>query len=362
MRTTSKTTGKQVLAAVNAAAVNGTKAVWGDNYTYTAPKSNQMGSITGDIILTLGDKRDIISAHKVLPIAGTATDAAIDADFGAISKAFYGYTATNKTTEEDLLNLANAVLTNGSKLVCTSFSKLESTEDAEGKIIANFELTLNGAQRLPRFSHKIAKIAYDMPAELSVNRDEWGVLRWTNVERYKAGLPLYVMVDALQDAAEIRSAEIVTDFRKDHLRPDGSKPFTAIERSFAAPRRLGENAAIGLRTPAEIVQVWMNSKGHKANILNSMFTYIGIGATAAKQSKYWIQMFSSGGPIAQYESSTGSYTFNSVEEMECAYLICYTTEGIKAYIPFEADYMAQNGNDYTMNLHNKYITVTIIGQ
>lgn len=73
-------------------------------------------------------------------------------------------------------------------------------------------------------------------------------------------------------------------------------------------------------------------------------------------------MFASGGGVSRVEISTGSYTFKTVEEMEEAYLICYTCEDIKAYIPLEADYMAKNGNDYTMDLRGQYITVTITGE
>ena len=360
----SKTTGKEVLAAVNAAAVNGTKAAWGENYTYTAPRANQQGSIDGDIVLTLGDKRDIISAHKVLPVAGTATDTAIDADFSAMSKALDKLELSNKTTEQEIVAVAQGAIVNGSKLVCTSFSKADATYDTEGRIIANFELILAGERRIPRFSRKIDKLmyVYNGPTDFDINGDEWEVLRLTNIERYKQGVSLLVMVEELQKAADIRAKEIAIDYRKDHLRPNGQKYSTAINREFAAPRRTGENAYKSPKTPRQAVQGWMNSPGHRANILNHIYTYIGVGMYKNPEYKHWIQMFTSGGAVAKYESSTGSYTFKSVEELESAYLICYTNEGIKAYIPFDADYMAKNGNDYTLNLHNKYITVTIVGR
>lgn len=357
---TAKTTGKQVLAAVNGAAKNGSKAVWDNNYKYTSPTATQRGSIVGNAIVSLGDKREIIAIHKVLPIAGNATDAAIDADVSAMSKALRNYTLTNHTTKEDLLKVANAALTNGSKLVCTSFSILKATRETDGKIIANFELKLKTAQRIPRFSKKIPTLTANLPTDFAINQDEWEVLRLTNIERYKQGLPLYVMVNALQTAADIRAKEIITDFRKDHSRPDGSAFSTAIDRSFAAARRLGENAYQFPTTPTQAVKGWMESTGHRANILNSMFTYLGVGVAKDKGSrKHWIQMFSSGSGVTRAETSTGSYTFNTIEDMENEYLICYAADGTKAYIPLSADYMAKNGNDYTMNLHGKYITVTV---
>ena len=361
---TAKTTGKDILAAVNGAAVNGTKASWGDNYAYNAPTAELQGSIMGDLILTLGDKREVLQARKILPVARGAAAADIDADFTAMLRALKALELTNKTTSEELLAVAQSAVTNGSTVVCTSFSKQKATDEAEGKIVANYELTLKGERRIPRFSQKIdkAKLLITVPEDFNINIDEWQVLRFTNIERYKQGVSLLVMVEELQKAADIRVEEIKTDYRKDHLRPDGSKFSTAINREFAAPRRTGENAYKSPKTPRAAVNGWMNSPGHRANILNHIYTYIGVGASGAKDYKYWIQMFTSGGPVARYESSTGTYTFKSVEEMERAYLICYTTEGIKAYIPFEADYMAKNGNDYTLNLHNKYITVTITGE
>ena len=261
------------------------------------------------------------------------------------------------------MKVANAALTNGSKLVCTSFSILKATRETDGKIIANFELNLKRAQRIPRFSKKIPTLTANLPTDFAINHDEWEVLRLTNIERYKQGLPLYVMVNALQTAADIRAKEIITDYRKDHRRPDGSKFSTAIERSFAAVRRLGENAYKHPTSPSQAVKGWMESTGHRANILSNMYTYLGVGVAKDKAyKKYWIQMFSSGSGVTKAETSTGSYTFNSIDEMENEYLICYTADGIKAYIPLSAEYMAKNGNDYTMNLHGKYITVTVKGE
>ena len=55
---TAQTTGDEVLAAVNAAAINGSKAVWDDNYRYSAPTANVQGRIEGNIGVTLGDNKD----------------------------------------------------------------------------------------------------------------------------------------------------------------------------------------------------------------------------------------------------------------------------------------------------------------
>ena len=356
---TAKTTGKEVLAAVNAASIHGTKATWGNNYAYNAPTSSLQGSIHGDIILTLGDKRDIIAAHKVLPKDGSATDAAIDTDFSALSKALSAHTMTNKTTEQEVIEIATAAIKNGSKLTCTSFIKTDATYDNDGKVVANFELELNGVKRAPRISRKIAKVRVSLPTEIAVSHDEWEVLRLTNIERYKHSAGPLLMIAPLQDAGDIRAKEITIDYRKDHKRPDGSSCFTAIDPSFNRHRKMGENGYRTPTTPAQAVTGWMNSPGHRANILTKEFGLFGCGVTTYKGIKHWIQMFAEGGYVSNVESSTGSFHFDTVVDMEDAYLICDINESYKAYVPLEAEYMVQNGNQYTIHLAGKSVTVTV---
>ena len=358
---TSKTTGDDVLKAVNAASIHGTKAVWDKNYRYEAPTSNIQGSIVGNIIVALGDKRDIISVHKVLPINGSAADAAIDADVSALSKALRTCGANNSTTEEELLSVANASMKNGTKLTLKSFAKTDATYDKEGKIVMDFELSLKNKTRTTHNVIRMAKLRAKLPFGVSVVHDEWEILRLTNIERYKVGVALLTMVDPLQDAAHIRAKEIVKDYRYDHLRPDGSKFSTAIDPSFIKNRTSGENAFQGKLTPSQAIEGWMKSPGHRANILIAAYNYFGAGVHYVSGYKYLIQLFAAGGGIQQIESSTGSYTFKSVTEMEKAHLICQTGDGIKSYIPLEVDYMVKNANQYTIHLKGKSVTVTVEG-
>ena len=356
---TAKTTGEEVLAAVNAAAAHGTKAVWDTDYKYTAPSATVQGSIVGSIIITLGSAKDIITARKTLPIDGSAADAAIDADFSALSRALHNVSVTNKTTQEELIKTANAAIKNGSKLTFAGFTKTDATYDAEGKIVIFFEMELDGKTRSPRIEMKIPKVRSSMPSEISVTKDEWEVLRLTNIERYKEGRNPLAMVAPLQDAADIRAEELVIDYRLDHLRPDGSSCYTAIDPSFVVGRAFVENGFKGEMTPAQAVEGWMNSSGHRANILNAAHCYLGTGVHAVGTYKYWIQMFSDGSGITDARTSTGSDNFATVTDMEDAYLICATGDGVTAYVPLEADCMAKDGNKYTMHLKGKSVTVTV---
>ena len=355
---TAQTTGDDVLAAVNAAAVNGTKATWDKDYKYSAPTAVIQGSIDGDMILALGDSRDYFHAHKTLPINGSPADAAIDADFSALSKALHNHPANNSTTQQELINLAASAIKNGSKLTFTSFTKTEATYDNKGRIVICFELEYKDVRRSPRISMELSKLRPPLPSGISVSKEEWEVLRLTNKERYKAGAGTLVMVAPLQDAGDIRSKEIVIVMRRDHLRPDGQPYHTAIEKSFAGSRYLSENCAKNA-TPALAVKDWMNSDGHRKNMLNTQWCYFGCGMTEEGGTKNWVQMFSTGNGVIDAETNTGSYHFDTVADMEEAHLICYLGEGIKAYVPLDQDYMVKNGNQYTIHLMGKSVTVTV---
>lgn len=356
---TATTTGDDVLAAVNTAAVHGTKAMWDKNYKYNAPTANVQGSIDGNIIFALGDNKDYIRVHKTLPIAGTAADAAIDADFSALSKALHNHTASNRTTQQLLIDIANASIKNGSKLTFVSCTKTEATYNDKGKIVICFEMELDGKQRSPRIALPIPKLRPPLPTDIAVNDDEWEVLRLTNIERFKAGCTPLVMVAPLQDATDIRAKEIKIDYRLDHKRPDGSSCYTAIDPAFRKHRRLGENANKFHVKPSQAINSWMNSPGHKANILTHHYSYFGIGVTGKYDYKYWVQMFSSGSSVINAVTNTGSTHFETLYDMEEAYLICNTGEGLKAYVPLDADYMTKNGNQYTIHFGGTSVTVTV---
>ena len=116
------------------------------------------------------------------------------------------------------------------------------------------------------------------------------VVNLVNIERAKEGLaPLTIDVN-VQAAAQVRAEEIVTSFS--HTRPNGSSFSTAIAEQNVSYRRAGENIAWGQRSPEEVVTAWMNSEGHRANIMNSNFTKIGVGYyRSANGVNYWSQLF-----------------------------------------------------------------------
>lgn len=115
------------------------------------------------------------------------------------------------------------------------------------------------------------------------------VIRLVNVERAKYNLPSLVKDSSLCNVAEIRANEIVSNFS--HTRPNGKNCFTVLSENGISYRTCGENIAYGQRTPEEVVNAWMNSEGHRENILKSSYTRIGVGAVNVSGVYYWSQMF-----------------------------------------------------------------------
>lgn len=116
------------------------------------------------------------------------------------------------------------------------------------------------------------------------------VVRLVNAERQKAGLPSLTVNAGAQSAAQTRAGELQRSFS--HTRPNGGSAFTALTEAGVNYRTAGENIAMGQKTPAEVVSSWMNSSGHRANILGSQFTSIGVGyVTGSNGTAYWTQLF-----------------------------------------------------------------------
>lgn len=118
------------------------------------------------------------------------------------------------------------------------------------------------------------------------------VIRLVNVERAKVGLkPLSENVK-LSKVARIKSQDMINKKYFSHYSPTYGSPFDMMKKFGIRFTAAGENIAMGQKTPMEVMNAWMNSAGHRRNILNPNFTQIGVGV--AKDSKgrlYWTQMF-----------------------------------------------------------------------
>ncbi|MFF1674979.1 CAP domain-containing protein [Streptomyces sp. NPDC058256] len=123
-------------------------------------------------------------------------------------------------------------------------------------------------------------------------RTENKVVALTNAERTAAGLRPLSVDPLLTNAAQAHSSDMVARTFYSHTSPGGSQPWDRAAAAGSTRRTIGENIACGQRSPAEVVLGWMNSPGHRANILKPAFTHIGIGlAGGGKAGTYWTQLF-----------------------------------------------------------------------
>lgn len=115
------------------------------------------------------------------------------------------------------------------------------------------------------------------------------VIELTNQERAKQGLaPLQADVE-LSKVAREKSKDMALNGYFDHNSPSYGSPFDMMKSFGINYKSAGENIAKGQRTPQEVVNGWMNSPGHRANIMNGSFTHIGVGFV--EQGNHWTQMF-----------------------------------------------------------------------
>ncbi len=128
------------------------------------------------------------------------------------------------------------------------------------------------------------------PAGLTRTATEVIVL--TNAERASAGLPPLAGDPLLTHAAQAHSDDMVKRAFYSHTSPDGGEPWHRAAAAGSTRRAIGENIACGQRSPAEVVRGWMDSPGHRANILKAGFTHLGIGfAGGGAAGTYWTQLF-----------------------------------------------------------------------
>ncbi|MFE4535523.1 CAP domain-containing protein [Streptomyces scopuliridis] len=118
------------------------------------------------------------------------------------------------------------------------------------------------------------------------------VLALTNAERTRAGLRPLADDRQLAAAAQAYSADMAARAFYSHTSPEGLAPWDRAGAAGAAHRGIGENIACGQRDPREVVRGWMDSPGHRANILKPDFSHLGVGfAGGGPAGTYWTQLF-----------------------------------------------------------------------
>ena len=127
------------------------------------------------------------------------------------------------------------------------------------------------------------------PASQSYEAFELQVIELTNVERKKAGLAPLQLDNLLMNNAEQKSLDMKQNKYFSHTSPTLGSPFEQMKNNGISYKKAGENIAKGQSTPEQVVQAWMDSPGHRENIMNSNYTHIGVGYVNG--GHYWTQQF-----------------------------------------------------------------------
>lgn len=115
------------------------------------------------------------------------------------------------------------------------------------------------------------------------------VLVEVNAARAQNGLSALTLDANMNRAAAVRAAELAQSFS--HTRPNGSRGLTALNEAGVSYRTAGENIASGQQSAQAVVSAWMNSSGHRANILSASFGRMGVGQATIGGRTYWVQLF-----------------------------------------------------------------------
>jgi uncharacterized YkwD family protein len=125
--------------------------------------------------------------------------------------------------------------------------------------------------------------------DASISAIEQAVLDLTNAERQKAGLQPLQADRNLMNSARQKSTDMASNNYFSHTSPTYGSPFDQMKANGVTYKSAAENIAMGQRTAEEVVKGWMESPGHRQNILTPGFTHIGIGYD--KNGNYWTQQF-----------------------------------------------------------------------
>lgn len=131
-----------------------------------------------------------------------------------------------------------------------------------------------------------------IPEASSLQSLETEVIRLINKERTNRGLQALQTNWELSRVARYKSQDMINKNYFSHTSPTYGSPFTMMQSFGLKFSAAAENIAYGQRTPQEVVNAWMNSPGHRANILSASYTHTGVGcAKKSNGTLYWTQMF-----------------------------------------------------------------------
>ncbi len=216
----------------------------------------------------------------------------------------YKIANANNVTLSDLL-AANPSIKNASLIYVGQTLTIPSTKsvsytvqrgDTFFGIARKFEISVDELKKanpgITNFNMIYVGQKITIPDTQSLASHEQQVFELVNKERSSRGLPLLKFNTELGRVARFKSQDMIDKKYFSHTSPTYGSPFDMMQSFGLKFSAAGENIAYGQKTAAEVMNTWMNSAGHRANILSEAYTQIGIGvAKTASGTLYWTQMF-----------------------------------------------------------------------
>lgn len=171
-------------------------------------------------------------------------------------------------------------------------SDLKSTADVDGDGMISVQDAVMVLQYYAKQAAGIP-VSWNILKMSQVEQDAWTrsqeTLQLINEQRAANGLSNLTTSDKLYEASSVRAKEIADTFS--HTRPNGDSAFTVLDSMDIFFMCAGENIAMGFPTPKSVVTGWMNSPGHRANILGADYTAAAVGVYLAPDGYYYWSIF-----------------------------------------------------------------------
>ncbi|MGD7060375.1 CAP domain-containing protein [Bacillus altitudinis] len=230
-------------------------------------------------------KQVINVQHQAIDLHTLAAKLHISSDVNKLS-------TSNQKEIEALLNklIKSGQPVTGTKVVKeVNKAKNEQKQESVKKTAASKPSTPAKQNTTNNSSKSDQKDTTATKADSSLNTFEQEVVELTNKERAKQGLKALSVDSKLSKSARAKSQDMKDKNYFSHTSPTYGSPFDQMKQFGITYKTAGENIAQGQRSPQEVVTAWMNSEGHRANILNKNYTHIGVGYV--KSGNYWTQQF-----------------------------------------------------------------------
>lgn len=174
---------------------------------------------------------------------------------------------------------------------CAATKKATSVKKAKVKKAATAKKT-STSNTSTKTTTSTAQKATSGQTSATISSEAAEVIRLVNVERSKNGLAPLTANTELSKMATVKAQDMINKNYFSHTSPTYGSPFDMMTKFGIKYTAAGENIAYGQKTAAEVMNGWMNSPGHRANILSSNYTQIGVGlAKKADGTIYWVQEF-----------------------------------------------------------------------